>query len=225
MAIFLTFSSNWDSFSGCRCAVCSTTHLFGSSPFDLSFRQNERRNRHQIFLTLSSNWLHDLDASTNLHREFSAVPFYSIMLNPVCRHLSHPPSVPLHLSLCSLFPCFPLLDGASKKKKGKKDESCRVEPVTSWARTQKYREKRRGVGDKGRKRERERKDCHIDLVILPAMVGGDMGRRVTQRKQALHVRRENTGLPLSWQSLTRKRQHKLCAYMYTCDHWRGTKKG
>lgn len=120
MAIFLTFSSNWDSFSGCWCAVCSTTHLFGSSPFDLSFRQNERRNRHQIFLTLSSNWLHDLDASTNLHREFSAVPFYSIMLNPVCRHLSHPPSVPLHLSLCSLFPCFPLLDGASKKKKREK---------------------------------------------------------------------------------------------------------
>lgn len=38
------------------------------------------------------------------------------------------------------------------------------------------------MGDKGRKRERERKDCHIDLVILPAMVGGDMGRRVTQKK-------------------------------------------
>lgn len=148
----------------------------------------------------------------------------------LCSTLSVAISVTLHLSLCIcpsalFFPASHSWMELQKKKKGKKDESCRVEPVTSWARTQKYREKRRGVGDKGRKRERERKDCHIDLVILPAMVGGDMGRRVTQRKQALHVRRENTGLPLSWQSLTRKRQHKLCAYMYTCDHWRGTKKG
>ena len=67
----------------------------------------------------------------------------------------------------------------------------------SCARTQKYREKRKGL----RQRE-ERKDCHIDLVLLPAVEEGgwvgSAGWMVTQRKQARHVRRENTALPLSW---------------------------
>lgn len=58
------------------------------------------------------------------------------------------------------------------------------------------------------------KDCHIDLVLLPAMMGGDVRRRVSQRKQALHVRRENMLLLLRWDSNTRKRQHKFCVYTY-----------
>lgn len=47
----------------------------------------------------------------------------------------------------------------------------------------KYGEKRRREGDKGRKRE-GREDCHIDLVLLPAMAGGGTGRRVTQKTGA-----------------------------------------
>lgn len=71
------------------------------------------------------------------------------------------------------------------------------------------------------RRERETKTVILTLCYCQALVGGEAGRRVTQRKQALHVRRKNTGLPLSWHSVTRKRQHGLCVCMYMCDQWRG----
>ncbi len=123
------------------------------------------------------------------------------MLDSVCRQLSRPPSVPLHLSPCSLF------DGAAE------DKSCRVEPLLHFSSNTGIQREKESEGDKGSKRD-ERKGCHIDLVLLPATVGGGTGRRVTQRKQAVRVRRENIELPLSWHSLTRKRQHQLCVYIH-----------
>lgn len=129
------------------------------------FLPNERTNQLQIFLILVSNRSHGLDVSTNLNQEFSAAPFYSIMLNSVCRHLSRPPSVPLHLSLCSLFLFLSL--GWSRKKMKAAGWSLSL----SWARIQKHKEKERERGDKGRKKRREKR-----LSYWPCLIASHGGR-------------------------------------------------
>lgn len=77
----------------------------------------------------------------------------------------------------------------------------------SLARTQKYRAKRGGRGIKGEEGRRE-KTVILTLSCCQPWREGMRGGGL------LHVRTENTWLPLSRQSLIRKKKHMLCVYMY-----------
>lgn len=130
---------------------------------NLILQSNEMRL--QLSLVVSDQ----TERANKLKSYFSATPFYITLLYYVCRHLSRPPSVPLHLSLCCLS-LFPSLWLKPQKIKACMGGACHL----VWAGTQEYREKTARAGDKG-KRE---KDCHIDLVLLPAVVGEKEGRGV-----------------------------------------------